>query len=133
MSSVDMTARCSYISIAGRDDAPIFTLAGTASEWLFASGFWRQTNALLGTMFDQFEEDEAVPAQLRQIAYELEQRICMLEAQSDEVVHFVYRWTPSGEACALEAKRADLVSQLTAMRNILASAAANGDTLMLSL
>ncbi|AOI87813.1 hypothetical protein NUV26_29660 [Burkholderia pseudomultivorans] len=128
-----MNARPSRFFIAGDIEAPVFVLDGIASEWLFVSKFWQRTNALLGTMFDQFEEEVAGPATLRKIADELACQICELEEREDEVISFVYRWTPHGEVYVLETPRATLVSHLAATRAFLSLAAENGEVLELSL
>lgn len=128
-----MNARSSRFFIAGRIEEPVFVLDGVASEWLFVSKFWKKTNALLGTMFGQFEEDEAEPATLGRIARELDDEICELEGREDETISFVYRWTPHGEVDVLETPRATLISQLAAARDFLFSAAENGELVELSL
>ncbi|EKS9797883.1 MULTISPECIES: hypothetical protein [Burkholderia] len=106
---------------------------GIASEWLFVSKFWQRTNALLGTMFDQFEEEAAESTTLGKVACELEREICGLEEREDEIISFVYRWTPRGEAYVLEIPREALILQLAAARDFLFLAAENGEILELSL
>ncbi|MCT7295575.1 hypothetical protein N5I84_05320 [Ralstonia sp. CHL-2022] len=128
-----MSARNSSFFIAGQIEQPVFVLDGIASEWLFVSGFWKEANASLGTMFDQFEEDEADPATLRQIAHALDRQIRELEGRGDETISFVYRRTPHGEEPALVIQRGDLISQLAAARDFLFSAADKGEILELSL
>lgn len=119
--------------IRGRIAEPVFILDRIASEWLFVSGFWKKTNALLGTMFDQFEEDEAGPATLSQIARVLECEIFELQGLEDESMRFAYRWTPCGEAYILEMRRVTLIAHLAAARDFLFSAAEKGEILELSL
>lgn len=128
-----MNARSSRFFIPDRVTEPVFVLDGIASEWLFVSEFWTKTNALLGTMFDQFEEDQAGPATLSQIALGLERQICELRRREDEAIRFVYRHTPCGEAYALETRRDTLISQLVAARDFLSSAAEKGEIPELSL
>jgi hypothetical protein len=128
-----MNARSSRFFIAGCIDEPVFVLDGVASEWLFVSKFWQRANTLLGTMFDQFEEEVAEPAILGQIACELAHQICELEDREDEIIRFVYRWTPQGEVYVLETRRATLISQLEAVRDFLFLAAKNDEALELSL
>lgn len=83
--------------IAGGDVAePIFILDGAVSERLFASGFWKRINSSWGTMFDQFEDDEAAPTILLQIASELESCVRSLHSQSGDTVCFVCGWSPRG-------------------------------------
>ncbi|WP_192387873.1 hypothetical protein [Burkholderia cepacia] len=128
-----MSARSSRFFIAGNIEEPVFVLDGIASEWLFVSGFWYRVNASLGTIYDQFEEDEAEPAALSQIACELAHQICELEGREEEMIRFIYRWTPQGETYTLEMQRADLISKLVEMRDFFNSAAASGEILELSL
>jgi hypothetical protein len=119
--------------IAERPAEPVLVLEGVTSEWLFASGFWKRINHLMGTMFDQFEGDEAEPATLNQIACEMDCHIRELEARSDETIRFVCGWSGTGEPHTIETPRANLISQLAVLRTFLASSSANGDTLELSL
>jgi hypothetical protein len=126
--------QASRFYIAGGGIAePILILDGAVSEWLFASGFWKRINSSLGTMFDQFEEDEAGPTILLQIAHELESCVRSIHSQSGDAVCFVCGWSPSGEAHTVEIQRKDLVSQLVTLRSLLASAATNREVLELSL
>ncbi|UXU89087.1 hypothetical protein [Burkholderia sp. S-53] len=128
-----MNARSSRFFIYGCIEEPVFVLDGIASEWLFVSKFWEKTNTLLGTMFDQFEEEVTGPATLSRIACELARQIFELEGWEDEVISFVYRWTPYGEVYVLETQRTTLISQLAAARDFLFMAAENGEILELSL
>ena len=116
-----------YIA-GGAISEPIFILDCAASEWLFASGFWKRINSSLGTMFDQFEEDEAEPPILLQIASELECCLRSLHSQSEDS-----GWSTNGDAHTVEVQRKDLVSQLAMLRSILASAAANKNVVESSL
>ena len=125
--------QASRFFIAGGSAEPVFMLDGAVSEWLFASGFWNRINYSLGTMFDQFEEDEAEPAVLVRIASELEIWVGSLESQGEEKVRFVCGWSPSGDAHTVEVQRTDLISQLVMLRSLLASAAANRNVLEFSL
>lgn len=120
--------------IAGGDVAePIFILDGAVSERLFASGFWKRINSSWGTMFDQFEDDEAAPTILLQIASELESCVRSLHSQSGDTVCFVCGWSPRGDADTIEVQRKDLVSQRVMLRSLLASAAASREALEFSL
>lgn len=121
-----------YIA-CGAIPEPIFVLDGVASEWLFASGFWKRINSSLGTTFDQFEDDQAEPTILLQIASELESCVRSLHSQSGDTVCFVCGWSPSGDAHTVEVPRKDLVLQLGTLRSLLASAAANKEVLEFSL
>lgn len=125
--------QASRFYIAGGSAEPAFILDGAVSEWLFTSGFWNRINNSLGTTFDQFEEDEAEPAVLLQIAPELEFCLRSLQSQGDGPVSFVCGWSPAGDTHTIEVQRADLVSQLVALRDLLASAAANREVLRFSL
>jgi hypothetical protein len=66
--------------ISERLSEPVFILDGIASEWLFATGFWARINRSMGTMYDQYEEDEAAPAHIDQIAVQMCREIGELEA-----------------------------------------------------
>jgi hypothetical protein len=112
---------------------PVFALEGITSEWLFASGFWKRINQLMGTVFDQFEEDEAEPVILNRIACEMEYHIRELEARPDETIRFVCGWSGTGEPHTIETPRVALISQLASLQCFLASTAADGFTLELSL
>ncbi|WP_321964934.1 hypothetical protein [Paraburkholderia sp. J7] len=125
--------QASRFFIAGKPAEPVFTLDSAVSEWLFASGFWNQINNSLGTMFDQFEEDEVEPAVLVQIASDLDCRIRALEIQGAEEVRFVCGWSSSGDSHAVKVRRTSLISQLAMLRSLLASAAANGEVLEFNL
>jgi hypothetical protein len=125
--------QASRFFIAGGSAELVFMLDGAVSEWLFASGFWNRINYSLGTMFDQFEEDEGEPAVLVRIASELEIWVGSLESQGEEKVSFVCGWSPTGDAHTVEVQRTDLISQLVMLRSLLASAAANRNVLEFSL
>ncbi|MBB3262198.1 hypothetical protein F4827_007053 [Paraburkholderia bannensis] len=112
---------------------PVFVLDGIASEWLFASGFWTRINRLMGTMYDQYEEDEAAPANLDQIAAQMCCEIRELEAREEEMIRFRCGWFSTGEAHTLETPRATLVAQLVSLQSFLERMAASGTTLELSL
>lgn len=122
-----------FYSAGGAISEPIFILDGAASEWLFASGFWKRINSSLGTMFDQFEEDEAEPPILLQIASELECCLRSLHSRSEDTVCFVCGCSTNGDAHTVEVQRKDLVSQLAMLRSLLASAAANKNVVELNL
>jgi len=125
--------QASRFYIAGNSAEPVFILDGAVSEWLFASGFWNRINNSLGTMFGQFEENEAESTVLLQIASELESCVRALQSQCEDTVCFVCGWSPAGDAHTVKVQRTDLVSQLVMLRSLLASAAANRDVLEFSL
>ncbi|GLZ16841.1 hypothetical protein Bpla01_03710 [Burkholderia plantarii] len=108
-------------------------MEGAASEWLFASGFWTRVNRLMGTMYDQYEEDEASPATLEQIASRMRCQIRELEMGDEEMIRFTCGWFSTGAACVLETPRAVLVSQLILLQSFLERMAESGTTLELSL
>jgi hypothetical protein len=112
---------------------PIYILDGVVSEWLFASGIRERIHSLLGTMFDQFEEDEAESTVLLQIASEQESCIRSLHSQGGDTVCFICGWSPSRDAHTVEVQRNGLVSQVVMLRNLPASAAANREVLEFSL
>jgi hypothetical protein len=87
----------------------------------------------MGTMYDQYEEDEAAPANLDQIAAQMRCEIRELEARDEEMICFRCGWLSTGEALTLETARATLVSQLVSLQSFLERMATNGTTLELSL
>lgn len=123
----------SRIFVPERPSDPVFVLDGIASEWLFAVGFWNRINRSIGTIFDQYEEDEAAPAALYRIAEQLLCAIRELEACDEETIQFRCGWLGTGEPHILETPRTDLISQLVSLQSFLALAAASGITLELSL
>ncbi|WP_321867849.1 hypothetical protein [Paraburkholderia tropica] len=77
---------------------PEFEMSGVLSEWLFAVGFWRNFNAAHGTMFDQFEEDEADETVVRAITFALADQMQLLEGRPEEVLDFAYRRNVDGSS-----------------------------------
>jgi len=100
-------------------------LSGALSEWLFASKFWSDFNASHGTMFDQFEEDEAEVLVVRSVVEELERRVRALRELDEYDVEFVYRWTSEHKPLTTSVPRELLLSELATFRDFLAGAVAN--------
>lgn len=57
------------------DGASQLRLSGLLSEWLFSSRFWSNFNARHGTMFDQYEEDDADVSTVAAVVEALDERI----------------------------------------------------------
>jgi hypothetical protein len=125
--------RNSRFFISERLSEPVFVLEGIASEWLFALGFWTRIDRLMGTIYDQYEEGEAGPANLDQIAAHMRHEIRELEARDEEMIRFRCGWFSTSEAHTLETPRATLVSQLVSLQSFLERMAASGTTFELSL
>ncbi|SMF26600.1 hypothetical protein SAMN06295900_104427 [Trinickia caryophylli] len=99
-------------------------LSGPLSEWLFASKFWSDLNAKQGTMFDQFEEDEADVPIIRVVVEELERRVRALRELGEHDVEFVYRWTAEHKPLTTSVPRESLLSEVVMLRDFLADAVA---------
>lgn len=99
-------------------------LSGPLSEWLFASKFWSDVNAKQGTMFDQFEEDEAEVLVVRAVVEELERRARTLRELDVYDVEFVYRWTSEHMPLTTSVPRELLLSEVVTFRDFLADAVA---------
>ncbi|SDG97891.1 hypothetical protein SAMN04487926_101493 [Paraburkholderia steynii] len=97
-------------------------LSGPLSEWLFSSKFWSDFNAKHGTMFDQFEEDEADVTVVKAVVEALDERACALRELSERNVEFVYRWTPDHKPVTTSMPRDSLLSELVAFRDFLVGA-----------
>ena len=99
-------------------------LSGLLSEWLFSSGFWSDFNVKHGTMFDQFEEDEANVPIVEAIIEALSKRVCDLEKEDKSNVEFVYRWTFEQKPVTTNVPRVLLLSELSTLRDFLVNAVA---------
>lgn len=108
-------------------------LSGPLSEWLFSSKFWSDFNAKHGTMFDQFEEDEADVAVVKAVVEALDERECALQELSERNVEFVYRWTPDHEPVTTSVSRELLLSELVTFRDFLVGAVAKNRSVTFSL
>lgn len=128
-------SRASVLSheYAEGDSPSVFRLSGALSEWLFSSKFWANFNAKYGTMFDQYEEDEAPVPIINAIVEALDERIRVLQGQDEPSIEFVYRWTPEKTPITISVPRDLLISELIGFRNFLIRAAANSLCLCFSL
>lgn len=99
-------------------------LTGPLSEWLFASKFWSDFNANHGTMFDQFEEDEADVLVVGAIVDALDEKMRALRKQEGHDVEFAYRWTSEHKPLTTSVPKELLLSELMTFRDFLAGAVA---------
>jgi hypothetical protein len=117
----------------GGPEQVLFQISGVLSEWLFATNFWQNFNKKYGTMFDQFEEDDANPKTLELISESLIAEIEKLGLMKENQIRFIYRWGLNGEKDVAIAPRSSLQEELRAIRKIFNTAADQGQTLSLSL
>ena len=110
-----------------------FEMSGVLSEWLFAIGFWRKFNAAHGTMFDQFEEDDADETIVRAVGRALSDLISFLDASSDEVIEFAYRKLADGSSVTASVTRTNLTVELERLSHFLLQSAERHSTLTFSL
>ncbi|QNB11815.1 hypothetical protein G5S35_09665 [Paraburkholderia tropica] len=99
-----------------------FRLSGALSEWLFATGFWRDFNAAHGTMFDQFEEDEAGQDVVKEIAASIGERIGQLRSGHEQPFEFVYRRLPDGSSITATVAPSDAIDELAKLHRFLLEA-----------
>lgn len=112
----------SLVSIDG--GAGQLRLSGPLSEWLFSSKFWSDFNTKHGTMFDQFEEDEADVVIVKAVVEALDAKMCALEELDERNVEFVYRWTHEHEPLTISVPSESLLSELVTFRDFLVGAVA---------
>lgn len=108
-------------------------LSGLLSEWLFASKFWSDFNAKHGTMFDQFEEDDADVPVVKEIVEALDERMRALRELDKGNVEFVYRWTSEHKPLKTSVPRELLQSDLAVLRDFLVDAVAKNRRVTFSL
>jgi hypothetical protein len=108
-------------------------LSGPLSEWLFSSKFWSDFNAKHGTMFDQFEEDDADMPVVKAIVEALDERIRALQELDECNVEFVYRWTSEHEPLTTSVPRELLQSDMAMLRDFLVDAVAKNRCVTFSL
>ncbi|WP_313701071.1 hypothetical protein [Achromobacter sp.] len=109
------------------------TLSGLVSEWLFSSGFWKNINAIQGTIFDQYEEDEADVSTLEVVINALEKHILGLRALRAQTVEFVSGWTQDRVAIRACVSKDLALSELIDLRRFLIKAVANKSKVIFSL
>jgi hypothetical protein len=108
-------------------------LSGQLSEWLFSSGFWSDFNAEHGTMFDQFEEDEAKILTVKAIVKALNERIQALQGLDECSIEFVYRWTAEHKPLTTSVPRDLLLLELITLKNFLVDAVTKNCSVTFSL
>ena len=108
-------------------------LSGPLSEWLFSLRFWSDFNAKHGTMFDQFEEDEASVVVVKAVIESLDVKMSALQSLGADNVEFVYRWTSENEPIKTILSRHALLSELTKFREFLVDAVAKNRDVTFSL
>ncbi|WP_141715797.1 hypothetical protein [Burkholderia ubonensis] len=94
------------------------TLSGLFSEWLFASKFWGEINTHCGTIFDQYEEDEAGENVVEVISAELAKRIKDLSGREGEI-EFVHGWDVNRTPLVARINVIDLVREIEEFREFL--------------
>jgi hypothetical protein len=117
----------------GSLNSPAFEMSGVLSEWLFSIGFWREFNSEHGTMFDQFEEDEASTIVVRDIVSALAGLIASIERGERHVTGFTYRRLPDGTAITANATKESLLEELKSLCQFLEESVGRQSTLLFSL
>ncbi|MGS0895296.1 hypothetical protein ACVBGC_22600 [Burkholderia stagnalis] len=121
-------------SLVSMDDGTVqLRLSGPLSEWLFSSKFWSDFNAKHGTVFDQFEEDEADVTVINAVIENLDDGMSALRDLDTDNVEFVYRWTSEREPLKASVSRELLLSELAGFRDFLVDAAAKNRGVTFSL
>jgi hypothetical protein len=110
-----------------------FRLSGLLSEWLFATRFWVEINEKCGTMFDQYEDDEAATSIVEVIAEKLKEKALSLQLSDASVIVFTYGWKSSREPLLASVKRSQLLSELTLLHDFLSNAVTENRCLLFSL
>jgi hypothetical protein len=110
-----------------------FEMPGVVSEWLFSTGFWARFNAQNGTIFDQFEEDEADVAVVTQVASALLAEVTSVETCKQQIVEFAFRRLPDGSAVTASITKENLLEELKSLHRFLQAAAEQKLTLLFSL
>lgn len=121
-------------SLVSMDDgAIVLRLSGPFSEWLFSLRFWSDFNAKHGTMFDQFEEDEADIGIVNAVIESLDEKARALQSLDIDNVEFIYRWTSEREPIKAIVSRELLLSELMKFRDFLVVAVAENREVTFSL
>lgn len=115
------------------EGAVALRLSGPLSEWLFSLRFWFDFNAKHGTMFDQFEEDEADVGVVKAIIESLDEKMSVLQGLDMDDVEVVYRWTSEHEPIKAIVSKELLLSELTKFRDFLVDAVAKNRDVTFSL
>ena len=114
----------------GENISSVFRLSGVLSEWLFSSKFWSDFNERHGTMFDQYEEDEAKAPIVKALAEALEEKIAALQSNDAINIEFVYGWTSERAPLTTSISRVQLLSELAEFHDFLVASV--GKNLLLS-
>ncbi|WP_321788084.1 MULTISPECIES: hypothetical protein [Paraburkholderia] len=96
---------------------PMHRLSGELSEWLFASKFWANFNSKNGSIFGQFEEDEAGPDIARKISHELAEKLKELNDVEDVI--FAYRKTQAGDKEYIQVTASQLIHEIKSLAEFL--------------
>ena len=121
-------------SLVSMDDGAVqLRLSGPLSEWLFSSKFWSDFNAKHGTIFDQFEEDEADVTVVNAVVETLDDRMSALRDLDTNNVEFVYRWTSEHMPLKASVSRELLLSELARFRDFLVDTVAKNRSVTFSL
>ena len=115
------------------DTAGRFALSPETSEWLFASSFWQRANAELGTVFDQYEEEEACPTVLCSFLPLLEKVVAEVRSLDRSRIEFVRGWDAKGAALKAHVARSALLAELMRLQEFVSTACAQGKTLVFEL
>ncbi|WP_395069518.1 hypothetical protein [Paraburkholderia silvatlantica] len=114
-------------------DASEFKMSGFLSEWLFSIGFWRAFNSEHGTMFDQFEEDEAETTVVQDVASAVAELVDSIGHSEEDVVEFAFRRLPDGTAITANTTKEDLLKELKSLHQFLEASVERKSTLLFSL
>ncbi len=127
-------SRITNMSVDESSSSPAqFEMSGTLSEWLFSTGFWRKFNEENGTMFDQFEEDEADATVVLKVVFALSGAITSVESYERDVFEFIFRRLSDGSALTASVTKENLLEELKSLRKFLGESAERKLTLMFSL
>ncbi|WP_322094914.1 hypothetical protein [Paraburkholderia bannensis] len=127
-------SRITNLSLDGSSpNSPEFEMSGVLSEWLFSIDFWRKFNSENGTMFDQFEEDEADVSVVRNLAAALTKLTASVEDSERDVLEFAFRRLPDGTVITAKATKESLLEELKSLTQFLDASAVLKTTLLLSL
>ena len=108
-------------------------LSGLLSEWLFSSKFWSNFNAKHGTMFDQFEEDEADIKTVKAIVNAIHEVIDNLDKSEEHNIEFTYRWTVEHKPLKASIQKESLMSELAIFYDFLVDAVTKKQCIIFSL
>lgn len=103
------------------------------SEWLFAEKFWEKINISCGTLFDQFEDDEASTQTCVEIAKQLSIIISLLNDLDVNKISFSIGQNEKHEDLLVELTKIDLVAELNKFQSIFVDAVAQNTTVICEL